>query len=284
MPKKKKVTKAEAKASIKRIHAASKSKKKINFKAGPSEPHELPPQAEKKVVEVEAAHIEIKEVPKQAIVEKEAPFEEEPEEAEPEKPAKKSGKDFVIGDAVEFGWKSVKSHLWFFVGIFLLFAALSAMAAYASGIGTRIVLGILILGASIGYFKLAVDIVDGKSPEFKELFSCFPLLLKYLVASIIYKIVVIFGLILFIIPGLIWGVQFGLFPFIMVKEKLGPVKALRKSSSLTEGVKSRLIVFALTLFGINLLGIIALGIGVIVTIPLSVIAVAHVFSQLEKHS
>jgi uncharacterized membrane protein len=96
--------------------------------------------------------------------------------------------------------------------------------------------------------------------------------------------VVIIGLVLFIVPGLIWGVQFGFYPFILVKERLGPIKALRKSSAITEGVKGKLIFFALTLFGINLLGLIALGIGIIVTIPLSVIAVAHMFSQLEKRS
>jgi hypothetical protein len=285
MQKKKKVSKAEAKASIARIHEASKSKKKLHFKAPePSAVHEVPPQAEKEVVEIPAAHIEVK-APAASKEETpiELPVEEEVEEEPEEKPKKKSD-GIVIGDSIEFGWNSVKSRLWFFIGIFFLFAALSAMAAYASGIGTRIVLGILIFGISIGYFKLAVDIVDGKAPEFKELFSCFSLLLKYLVASIIYKIVVIIGLVLFIIPGLIWGVQFGFYPFILVKERLGPIKALRKSSAITEGVKGKLIFFALTLFGINLLGLIALGIGIIVTIPLSVITVAHMFSQLEKRS
>jgi len=286
MPKKKKVTKAEAKASIKRLHKASKRKERLEVQAvKPIATRELPPQAERKVVEVEAAHIEVKEPPAEAP-KKEAPveIEEAPEEhEEKEEPKPREGR-IVIGDAIEFGWTAVKSHILFFICIFLLFAALSFMSYGASAIGTQIVLGLLVSGISLGYIKLSIDMVDGKAPEFKELFSCFSLLLKYLIAAIIYTIVVSIGLVLFVIPGIIWAVQFGFYPYVIVKERLGPLSALRKSSALTAGVKGRLIIFAFALLGINLLGVIALGIGLIITIPMSVIAAAHVFRQLEKHS
>ncbi len=270
MPVKKKVKKPAAKAK----HKQQKEDSVIQ----PVATRELPEQPQVNVPEV---HEVVRETP---VVEETKVPEEEPDEEseeEPEPKRRRSGKQMIIGEAIEFGWNSVKAHILFFVGIFLLFFALSFMIFGASAIATRIVLGILVAGISLGYFKVATDLVDEKAPEFKELFSCFSLLLKYLVASILYLIIVSVGLVLLVIPGVIWAVQFGFYPYAIVRDRLGPLSALRKSSAVTEGMKSRLIVFGLVLFGINLLGLIVLGIGIIVTIPLSVIAAAHIFSQLE---
>ncbi len=266
MPKKKKVKKAAVKVRSKKKEALQEQT------IQPIATRELPPQPEVK----EVTQPEVKE----AVVEAEAESAETPAMEEPEH--KESHKQVIIGESIEFGWKAVKSHLGFFIGIFLLFGALSFMVYGAEAFGTRIVLGLLVTGISLGFIKIAVDMADKKAPEFKELFSCFSLLLKYVVASALYAVVVAVGLVLFVIPGIIWAVQFGFYPYVIVKERLGPLSALRKSSELTAGVKGRLIMFALCLLGINLLGVVALGLGVIITVPLSLIAAAHVFHQLEK--
>jgi uncharacterized membrane protein len=286
MAHKKRVTKAEAKASIKRLHQAARRKERPKFEAPkPVVVRELPPQPKPEPPKLEAVS---QEEPGKAVENEgteepekvEAPEEDEGV-AEVEKPQRKR-RGIVIGDAVEFGWKAVKSHLLFFTGIFLLFGIVFFMIAGASAIATRVVLGLFLAGMSLGYFKLALDIVGGESPEFKELFSGFSLLVKYLVASIIYVVVVSVGLVLLVVPGVIWAVQFGFFPYVILEERSGPLKALRRSSELTSGVKARLITFALVFLGINLLGILALGIGMIISIPVSFIACAHVFRQLGK--
>jgi len=283
---KKKVKKAIAKVKHK-SHKPKVSKKSENTeshkkKASDLQPiatRELPPQPEKEVFH------EFKE-PEEAPESKEEPKEkeelEEKEEAEPE--TKEQEHKVVVGEAIEFGWNSVKQHAGFFIGVFLLFFALSFMIYGAGALGTRIVLGLLVSGMSLGYRKLAIDMVDGKPPEFKELFSCFSLLLKYLLGAIMYSIIVAAGLVFFVIPGIIWAVQFGFYSFVIVKERSWPWGALKKSSALTSGVRGKLIIFALALLGINLLGVLALGIGIIITIPLSVIAAAHVFNQLEENA
>ncbi len=268
MPKKRKVKKTVAKAKPK--------KQKEALTLQPIATRELPPQP------VQEAVPEIKVEPKEEPVVEEEPEEEVPEKKE--EPEAREQKQVVIGEAIEFGWNAVKSHLGFFIGMFLLFAALSFMNFGSHAIGTRIVLGLFVSGISLGCIKITIDVADGKAPEFKELFSCFSLLLKYIIAAVLYSIVVGVGLVLLIIPGIIWAVQFGFYPYVIVKERLGPVAALRKSSAITEGVKGRLIVFAFALLGVNVLGVIAFGIGIIVTIPLSMIAMAHVFRQLEKQT
>lgn len=265
MVKKKRVKRVVAKVK----HKPSKPKQPVTIE--PVATRELPPQP---VPEVKVEPKEVEEIVEETV--------EEPVEEERPEPKRSSHNKFVVGEAIEFGWDSVKSHLWFFIGIFLIFFVILFMIFGAKGVGTRVVLGVLVTGVSLGYIKLAVDIVDNKDPEFKELFSCFSLLLQYLLSLIIYVVIVSVGLVLFVIPGLIWAVQFGFFPFVIVNERLWPLNALRKSSALTEGVKGRLIVFGLVLLGINLLGLLAVGIGIIVTIPLSIIAAAHIFRQLES--
>jgi len=284
-PMKKKVKKAIAKVKHK-SHKPKVSKKSENTESHkkkssdlqPVATRELPPQPEKEVFH------EFKEPEPE---EKKEPEKEEPEQEETEseevKPETKEH-TILIGEAIEFGWNSVKQHAGFFIGVFLLFFALSFMMYGAGALGTRIVLGLLVSGMSLGYRKLAIDMVDGKPPEFKELFSCFSLLLKYLLAAILYSIIVAAGLVFFVIPGIIWAVQFGFYSFVIVKERSWPWSALKKSSALTSGVRGKLIIFAFALLGINLLGVVALGIGIIITIPLSVIAAAHVFNQLEENA
>ncbi len=281
MPKKKKVK--AVKPKLRKSKAVSPRKTAGKHQEAPAivpiATRELPPQPVQESVPEIKEETPVEE-PEKVEEQKEVEEVEEPEEPE----SSESHKQIIIGDAMEFGWNSVKSHFWFFVGIFFLFSALSFMTSGARAIGTRVVLGLFLSGISLGYIKLTVDVVDGKAPEFKELFSCFALLLKYLVAAVLYSVVVAVGLVLFVIPGIIWAVQFGFYPFVIVKERLGPLAALRKSSALTAGVKGKLIVFSFALLGVNLLGVIALGIGIIITIPLSIIAAAHVFHQLEKQT
>jgi len=192
------------------------------------------------------------------------------------------GRSFEIGAAIEFGWKAVKENVWFFVGLFFLIAILNIMAMRVSGIGSKIVLGILVLGINLGYVKMALDVVEGKKPEFKELFSCFGLLPWYIIGSISYLLVVSAGLFLLIVPGILWLLTFGFFMFVIVDERANPLQALRKSAAITSGVKPHLFVFLLVLLGICILGLIPFGIGLILTIPLCIIASAHVYDQLKR--
>jgi len=55
---------------------------------------------------------------------------------------------------------------------------------------------------------------------------------------------------------------------------MSALEALRASSSLTEEVKWNLLLFWLAIIGLNILGAICLGIGLLVTVPMSLMAQA----------
>jgi len=267
---------------LKRLANATK-RAKVASKQPSGTPSVVSSRVEPVVVAKEAPIIEAPLVTPPVPAAPEIPQEDAQESQEEEPEEKLSvGRSFVIGDAIEFGWKSVKSRFWFFISIMLLFAILSLIAGQVTGIGSKIVLNLLVFGLNAGFARLALDVVEGKQAEFKELFSCFGVLHWFIIGSILYTLIVAAGLLLLIVPGIIWMLAFSQWLFALVDTKSNPIAALRRSVALTEGVKGKIFVFWLALFGLNLLGAVALGIGLLVTIPLTLIASAHVYDQLRK--
>jgi len=60
-------------------------------------------------------------------------------------------------------------------------------------------------------------------------------------------------------------------------------ESLTQSSKLTLGVKWRLVLFLLALFALNLLGLVAFVVGLLLTVPISLIAYSHVYLKLKAH-
>jgi uncharacterized membrane protein len=89
------------------------------------------------------------------------------------------------------------------------------------------------------------------------------------------------GLILLIVPGIYLGLKYQFFSYLIVDKELGVLDSLKESSQITQGVKWQLFGFSLALIGINILGALAFGIGLLVTIPLTVVAHVFVYRKLS---
>ncbi|NOR77557.1 MAG: DUF975 family protein [Methanophagales archaeon] len=197
---------------------------------------------------------------------------------------------FSISEAIHFGWNTMKSNLGFFIGLLIfvfLFTSLSSIIA-AKATEANIFLGLIFYIAdfslsiiiSIGLVKIALRFCDNEKGRFADIFSQYPLFPQYLVGSILYGLIVFAGTILLIIPGIIWGIQFCFYDYFIVDKGLGPIEALKRSSAITRGVKWDLFGFFLILSGINLLGALCLLIGLFVTIPTTMVALAFVYRKL----
>lgn len=68
---------------------------------------------------------------------------------------------------------------------------------------------------------------------------------------------------------------------LVVLERGEIVESLRQSTTLTHGVKWRLVLLVLALAGLNILGLLALVVGLLVTVPMSMFAFAHVYLKLK---
>ena len=90
------------------------------------------------------------------------------------------------------------------------------------------------------------------------------------------------GLILCIVPGIIIGLIWMFYGFVIVENpNTGATDALKKSQEMTKGRLGELFVFGLALFGINLIGAILCGVGLLFTYGISAIAVAYAYRSLR---
>ncbi|MCD6385224.1 hypothetical protein J7M23_05540 [Candidatus Sumerlaeota bacterium] len=201
---------------------------------------------------------------------------------------------FSKGEAIRFGWRTMKSNLGFFIILLIVVGLIYVIPDFIEKLVRKDapLLAILIhLGSwvisivvQMGVIKIALRFCDEEEAELGDLFTCFPLFFKYVAGSILYGLIVIVGLLLLIIPGIIWSIKFWFFPYFIVEEGVGPIQALKKSSLITRGAKWDLFLFGLLLGLINLLGALCLVIGLFATVPTTMVAWAYVYRELSAQA
>lgn len=92
---------------------------------------------------------------------------------------------------------------------------------------------------------------------------------------------VLAGLVFLIIPGIVLASRFALCGFQIAAGEVGVLRGFKQSADLTRGATGRLAATLVTLFVFNLLGAAMLGIGLFVTVPISVLMMASINRQLS---
>lgn len=199
---------------------------------------------------------------------------------------------FRIGEAVRFGWEQFKSHflfIWMTLGSMAAVSVLLSLAengtgkqglAYAVVTILSIFVGVVM---KLGLIRIYLDLIDqNKEDRVSVLFSQHRLALRYFVASVLYGVIVVLGFILFIIPGIYFVLKYQFFSYLIVDKNLGIFDALKKSAEITKDVKWKLLGFGFALLGLNIAGALALLVGLLVTVPVSVMAAVFVYRALSK--
>jgi uncharacterized membrane protein len=201
-------------------------------------------------------------------------------------------KQFSRGEALQFGWDVVKNNIGFFIRLMIVVFVILVLPYANIFIKERIVslffsivqivLEIILIILQMGLIKIALKFCDNEKSTFADLFSSYPLFFNYLIGSILYVVIIGVGLILFIIPGIILAIQFQFFSFFIVDRGLSPIEALKKSSEITKGIKWDLFLFDLLIVIINFLGSCFLGIGLLITFPITLVSIAFVYRKLQS--
>jgi uncharacterized membrane protein len=203
-----------------------------------------------------------------------------------------SVRGFSKREAIRFGWITMWSYPGFFVLLLivtgLIYVFPQALGALV-GEDNFILSAFLALAAAflqiivgMGLIRISLQFASGEKGEFADLFACVPLFFKYLLGSILYGLIVMGGMILLIVPGIIWSIKYMFFSYFIVERGLGPVEALKQSGALTQGAKWNLFLFGLLLCGVNLLGALVLLIGLFATIPTTMVATAYAYRRLQS--
>ena len=154
-------------------------------------------------------------------------------------------------------------------------ATLMLVIAAAVGIG----LSFLISICKTAFYLRAHDSVEGVT--LRSLWHPQPYW-KFVGTSLLMGIAIFLGLILLIIPGIILGIIFGFALYLVVEEHLSPVEALKESARLTKGNRWKMFLLGVAIVGINILGLLALVVGLLVTLPVSTLAVVHAYRTLKN--
>ncbi|TET34225.1 MAG: hypothetical protein E3J72_14790 [Planctomycetota bacterium] len=197
---------------------------------------------------------------------------------------------FSLDDAISFGVDEFKKNKGFLIVLVLITESvdLSSDISKAFIEGYNPLLGIAVaVGAwfvatllELGKIKISLDFCDGIPAKLSDLFMCAPLLVKFILATIVYMIISMIGFLLLVIPGIYWALRFQFYGYFIVEKDVGPIEALRLSYEITGGQAWSLFVFAIVCFLINLLGFICLVIGLLVSIPITMLAHAYVYREL----
>jgi len=202
---------------------------------------------------------------------------------------------FDYGEPVKFAWDKVKSNFGLFLGVQILglvvsliilsAIALSLIGSYEEGIPPlffvfNLVFLVFIAALQAGLIQVSLLVADSEEASTGDAIPGFSIFFKFLVAFILYCVIVVAGTLLFLIPGIIWSVQFMFFGYFIVDKELGPIKALRRSSQITKGIRADLFVFTLIIYILNLIGEMALLVGLFVTMPMTLIALARIYRKL----
>jgi uncharacterized membrane protein len=201
---------------------------------------------------------------------------------------------FSAGQALRFGWETFKRRPWFFIGsTFVILLVSGLINGLTSGIDAAItgsieepsILGSVInlaLGTLLSMGATAFYLAAHDNPDTADLSLLWhprPFW-KFLGTSILLALAIAVGLVLLIVPGIIFGLMFMFATFIVIERELGPIDALSESHRLTRGHKWQLFGFVLLLLLVNLLGLLALVVGLLVSIPVSTLAFVQAYRVL----
>lgn len=236
----------------------------------------------------------------------------------PERPIISTPSDGKIDnmEAIKFGWEAMKEHFWLFIGI-----GVAAIGIYGiewvvqlatggakghSFIGFSLQLAFGYLNAvifTLGYNKVCLKMVDGEATEFGDLFSCFHLGGKFILACLIMglmfvpigllmvffaimmkkaAIIGIIGMLALIVVISIIVMRFIFISYLVVDKEMDAMECIKASWKMTEGTFWDLSMFFLLLSLVLIAGALCLGVGLLAAAPTMAVATAYYYRQLSK--
>lgn len=202
---------------------------------------------------------------------------------------------FVATDAVAYGWNAFKNNAGPLVVISLVILVVSAISSslqtsardhFFTSTALSLVGALVSMILTMGLIRAALMIVDGRTPSVNDIFRTDDLGV-YIVAAILSWLITIVGFILCILPGLIAAFLLSLFGYAIIDHYESgarvalptAVGSLRTSYEIVSRNVGSFIVLLLLLFVVNLVGLALCGLGVLVSMPVSAVAMAYAWRQ-----
>lgn len=195
---------------------------------------------------------------------------------------------FSISEALKVGWEKTRKNFWLWVALLLTTFVVHWVLTTINDRIENTALGLLMLAVSLfvqitlelGLMWIALKLIDNQPVTYTDLFKMYPSAGHSLFATVIAGIMVVLGLIVFIVPGVIIAMRLSQTGFLIVEWRMSGVAALKKSWEITRGHTLQLFFLTLVICVLNILGAIAVLIGLLVTIPMTTLAMAYVYRKI----
>lgn len=136
-----------------------------------------------------------------------------------------------------------------------------------------------------GLALFCLKIVRQEKPDIIDLFKNYRSYLNVLVAYLVEVVIVFLGLLLFIVPGIIFAYKYSQIYYIFIDNpEISALNALKKSSAMMKGAKWRLFCLHLSFIGWILLCIITFGLALIWIGPYLSISNAVFYENLKEEN
>jgi len=197
-----------------------------------------------------------------------------------------------VGSCYGNGWRQ----LWkYFLELFLIgiigfvIGIPSGMGGWSGGAAGATILGILgfiygilILGptdygVSFAHLKAA----RGDKLEIKDMFEAFRNYWNAVLANLLVIVIVGVGLVLLIVPGIIFACKLVFTPYLVVDRKMEVIEAVRESWRMTSGYAWKVFLIGLLAILISIAGLICFGVGIIVSIMWIRLALASLYHAVS---
>jgi uncharacterized membrane protein len=183
------------------------------------------------------------------------------------------------GKYLREGWELFKLYPGGCVGFALLFFIIHVILSYLPRIGGLISLAIS-APLYAGFYVVSAKLLQRRTPVFQDFFTGFQFFLPLLLLSVISTILIVLGFILLILPGIFLMVCY-LFPsMLIIDRRLDFWPAMELSRRTVQSQWFGFFVFVLLLVLINLGGALLLGLGLLVSLPVSACAVATAYADV----
>jgi uncharacterized membrane protein len=184
-----------------------------------------------------------------------------------------------LGEYLKTGWELFKRYPGWYVGFFLIYVVIQAVSHFIPFIGSvaSFAVGPALL---MGNFIVSAKLLQGHTPKFSDFFLGFRFFLPLLLTALVGGVLAGLGLLLLVIPGVYLLVGYLFASSLVVDRRLDFWAALELSRRTVQPMWFGMFAFLLLLMLINLAGALLLGLGLLVSVPLTACAITAAYADL----
>ena len=198
-----------------------------------------------------------------------------------------------IRDSLSFGWRTFRRNtLFFMVLLMILGIPLAILGALLGGLPpggadpSRLLLEVTLWAlrslAAMVIIVVSLSFLDRGAFDMERLKRMKPLFIPFIVGTFLFFSLVSVGVVLLVVPGVYIAIRFQFTPYLIIDGGMGPIDAFKAAWAMTRGLGLELFLLLLSIIGLNILGAVPLGLGLLITVPVTFLAHAMVYRDLAS--